>query len=167
MEKENQKIYTIVALVALAGVLLSCFVGALAGGMAGFLVGQRQARLGTEQMWQEMPGFPMDEQPYIQPQIPGRGPSGQMGALIRDVVPGMPAAEAGLQPGDIIIGIDGTPVNRMHALPDVIAQYRPGDRVAVRFIRGDQTSSLRVVLAENPDEPGNAYLGIYYEMAGP
>ena len=38
MEEEKKRIYTIVTIAILAGVLVSCTMGALAGGLAGFLV---------------------------------------------------------------------------------------------------------------------------------
>jgi predicted metalloprotease with PDZ domain len=157
----ERKIYTTVVIVALVGLLFSCVAGALAGGVAGFLVGQRQGRIAAEQAVsgavQVMPRFR---------QLPGFGatPSGVEGALIVDVVSGTPASEAGLQAGDVIVAIDRTPVDGNHPLGDVIGQYQPGDRVTVQYWRGEQQESVTVRLTQNPEVAGTPYLGVYFEM---
>jgi S1-C subfamily serine protease len=167
MEEEKRRIYTIVAVVAVVSVLLSCVVGALAGGATGFLVGRRQARISVEQTNPFQ--LPQTESPR---RVPGQGtpvppqmgPFGIEGALIQQVIPGSPAAQAGLQAGDIIVALDSTPIDQNHALADVIGQYKPGDRVTVHFWRADQESSVIVTLGEQSDAPGQAYLGVRFRM---
>lgn len=181
MEEEKKRIYTIVAIVALVGILFSCIVGAVAGGVAGLLVGKRQARVAMEraveeglgileEQYEEMPIPWQDEYPFQLPDpedeipMPPVVPFEIEGAFIRQVVEGTPADQAGLEPGDIIVGIDRTPIDGNHPLPEVITQYEPGDRITVRFWRADDEHTTRVRLAENPDVPGQAYLGVYFEM---
>ena len=181
MEKEKQKIYTTVALVALLGLLFSCVAGALAGGTAGYLVGQRQARLAATRMLESGLGdlrlFPLErpmpwreEHPFLMPgpeeiEPPHEVlPPGMQGALIVDVVPGAPAGQAGLEAGDLIIAIDRTPINLRYPLPDVIDQYEPGDRVTIRFWRENEERSIRVKLTNHPDDAKRAYLGVFFEM---
>jgi membrane-associated protease RseP (regulator of RpoE activity) len=168
---ETRKIYTTVVIVAVVGLLFSCVAGALAGGLAGFLVGQRQARLVAERTLsgnlgilpkiQQLPG---QGQQAVPVPVPGTAPSGIAGAAIVSVVPGTPAEQAGLQAGDVIVAIDRTPVDANHPLPDVIAQYQPGDRVTIEFWRDNQQQSVTVRLGTNPDNASMAYLGIYFEM---
>lgn len=174
MEKERQRTYTVIAIVALAAVVLSCAVGALAGGMAGYFTGQRQGRIAAQQALARQgditPNLP--ERPWRRwgeiPLVPEPGeellPTDRVGAMIVEVIPGMPADEAGLRVGDVIVAIDQMPVDQNHSLADAIAQYEPGDRITVSFWRGDRQQSVVVRLTENPDAPGQAYLGIRFLM---
>jgi S1-C subfamily serine protease len=182
MEKEKQNIYTVVAIVVLVGVLLSCVVGALAGGATGFLVGRRQgqaaAERALEQGWRDLPRFGVEvpmpwrgegriPEPDPEGAVPPFGvqPLGMEGALITEVVPGTPAEAAGLEADDIIIAVDRTPIDSSHLLQDVIRQHEPGDRVTIRFWRADEEDAVLVKLAKHPDDPGRAYLGIYFQVA--
>src|SRR5205807_6337419 len=57
------------------------------------------------------------------------------GAVIRDVQPGSVAASV-FKPGDIIVGVDGKPVNIETQAVDAIHAHKPGDRVAISIVRG-------------------------------
>lgn len=158
--EEKRKIYIIVALIGLVAALFGCIVGAATGGMAGFLIGQRQAETTTQRDMEDMPW--MEQMPWFQPR------QGVEGALVVDVVAGTPADEAGLQEGDIITAIDRTPIDANHELADVVQQYQPGDRMTVHFLRNNAEQSVRVELGTNPDTASQPYLGIYYQMlSGP
>ncbi len=63
-----------------------------------------------------------------------------------------PAKAAGLEPGDIITAIDGTPVERVGALQRVVRMKKPGDVVTVDAMRFGERKSFRVKLAEAPAE---------------
>jgi S1-C subfamily serine protease len=174
MEKERQRSYTVIAIVALVAVVLSCAVGALAGGVAGYFTGQRQGQIAAQralaQRGEVTPLLP--ERPWRRwgeiPLLPEPGeellPTDRVGAVLVEVIPGMPADEAGLRVGDVIVAIDQIPINRNHSLADVIAQYEPGDRISVSFWRGDRQERAVVRLAENPDAPNQAYLGVRFQM---
>jgi membrane-associated protease RseP (regulator of RpoE activity) len=165
MVVETNRIYTTVIVIAVVGLLFSCIFGAVAGGVAGLFLGQRQGRLAAERaMSENVITVPRIEQAPFPFATPRQTPSSVTGALIVEVVSGTPAEQAGLQAGDVITSIDNTPVNAVHQLPDVIAQYQPGDRVTIHLTRGNQQLSVTVRLGTNPDNPGQAYLGIYYEM---
>jgi putative serine protease PepD len=62
------------------------------------------------------------------------------GARIADIpnaiLPGGPAAKAGLRPGDIILEIDGQSVANGDALIVAIRSHNVGDRITVKFKRG-------------------------------
>ncbi|HEU4565854.1 MAG TPA: trypsin-like peptidase domain-containing protein [Gemmatimonadaceae bacterium] len=72
------------------------------------------------------------------------------GAQIRTVEPGSPAARAGLQVGDVVVALDGRPVENATTLTTQLAQHKPGDRVRLTIIRGGQRRDVTVELAEFP-----------------
>ncbi len=74
------------------------------------------------------------------------------GALIGDVLPGNPAAKAGLQAGDVITAIDGKPIVSSDELLRTIAALKPGDKVAVTIWRGGKHRELKATLSERGTE---------------
>jgi S1-C subfamily serine protease len=70
------------------------------------------------------------------------------GALVMEVEPESPAAEAGLVAGDIITAVNGEAVNEEWTLRDRIRAYEPGDVVTLSVTRGEESLSLEVTLAE-------------------
>lgn len=70
------------------------------------------------------------------------------GALVNQVNSGTPAADAGIQSGDVIVEVDGVAVDSPSDLRVKIAARKPGDSVAIVLIRDKQRESLDVVLAE-------------------
>ena len=167
--EERNKVYTIVIVGAIVALLLSCVVGALAGAASGFMVARRQARLLVERNLEQHPGvLPRFDMPMPRregdPQPFGRMPLTREGALVTDVVPETPADEAGLQPGDLILFIDGEPIDARQPLADVINQYEPGDRITLEFWRTGSEESVSIRLGSHPDDPARAYLGIFYQM---
>jgi serine protease Do len=78
------------------------------------------------------------------------------GALIADVVPGGPAAKAGLRRGDIVLAVDGEPVLDSRRLTLRISQATPGTAVALRLLRDGQEQNIRITLGELPSDPERA-----------
>lgn len=70
------------------------------------------------------------------------------GALVNQVVPGSPADAAGLQPGDLIVGLDQVHVKNRAHLQSLVAVRRPGDEVGLEIRRADQTLNLPVTLGD-------------------
>jgi S1-C subfamily serine protease len=62
------------------------------------------------------------------------------------VVPGGPAAQAGLQPGDVIVRFAGLPVTGAYSLLDAMRSLAPGTTVGVTFVRQGQTMQTRLTL---------------------
>ena len=74
------------------------------------------------------------------------------GVVVNDFAQGTPSAarEAGIRQGDVIVGVDGTPVERTGQLQRMVATRRPGETVTLDVIRAGQRRQVRVRLAEAP-----------------
>jgi hypothetical protein len=77
------------------------------------------------------------------------GPSAS-GAIVTTVVPGSPAAAAGLAPGDLITSIDNHQVSQPSDVETAIAGLHVGDRVTIQYAQGLQTYTTRATLAARP-----------------
>ena len=73
------------------------------------------------------------------------------GATIAGVVPGAPAAAAGLVPGDVIIAVAGKAVSGPSDIAPIILTHKPGDRITITYSDASgQTQSASVTLASGP-----------------
>jgi serine protease Do len=70
------------------------------------------------------------------------------GAFVTEVVEGEPAHQAGIRMEDIIIAVDGEPVNSSTDLTARLARYQPGDRVTLTIVRDRRTRDIQVRLGE-------------------
>lgn len=76
------------------------------------------------------------------------------GVVINQVVPGTPAAQADLQPGDVIFGINDLPVTGQADLQNALTnQFKPGDTVTLRINRGGNEQTVRLTLGEQQAQP--------------
>ena len=79
--------------------------------------------------------------------ISGQDPTiGRAGALVIEVVSDSPADQSGLQEGDLIIAVDGSPVLGMSELAARIRLTSPGTMVAIDIVRNGEEIGLNVVL---------------------
>jgi len=171
MERTGRLNWWLVGIViALAVILISCFVSAVTGGVMGWLV----ARGGDD--WQEhmmRRGWIVDGMmtpgqgggsvgPGPGAQAPGAGPFMLGGATITNVVPGGPADQAGLMAGDVIVALDGQPLGLNADLAEMIAGRRPGDALSIQYDRRGQVNTTDVRLGSRPDDASRPYLGIEY-----
>jgi putative serine protease PepD len=79
------------------------------------------------------------------------GDTGGQGVYVGAVTPGGPAAKAGIQPGDVIVSVDGKPTPTTDVLSAVLATLKPGKivPVVVRHQNGKKTT-LQVTLGTYP-----------------
>jgi len=68
------------------------------------------------------------------------------GALVQSVVPDSPAAKAGLQLGDVIVGFDGKPVLSVSNFRITVASSEIGKPYPLKYFRGGKEHSTNVVL---------------------
>jgi serine protease Do len=70
------------------------------------------------------------------------------GVLVNAVTPHGPADQAGLKAGDIITTVDGAPIKDGDALVTDIAARKPGSTVHLGYMRGTQTSTATLTIAD-------------------
>jgi S1-C subfamily serine protease len=76
------------------------------------------------------------------------------GALVGTVNPGTPAAEAGIKPGDLVVGFDGKTVRTPSDLSLAVLTKKPGDEVKVELKRDGSTKTVTVKLGRRPNQVG-------------
>jgi serine protease Do len=74
-------------------------------------------------------------------------------ARILQLMPGMGAADAGLQPGDVVLGLNGSPVDTSEDLAQKLRAYREGQFVALRIQRNDGHFEVSVAMKIPPPDP--------------
>jgi 2-alkenal reductase len=75
------------------------------------------------------------------------------GVYITDISPDSPAAQAGIQAGDIITAINGEPIDQTHPLEEFLFEHQPGDSVELTVQRGQEELKVQVTLGERPSQP--------------
>lgn len=73
------------------------------------------------------------------------------GALVSSVDPGGPAAKAGVQPGDVILSVNGEAVGDSSDLPSQVAGLAPGSSATVQVWRDKATKDLKVTIGSLSD----------------
>ncbi|MBJ6726643.1 ChaN family lipoprotein [Geomesophilobacter sediminis] len=128
------------------------------------LVGGHEINLGAEKqdrlMDVEIPQFPMvpyDFLAYLKYEdLPATGvrlgvvlepASGGKGVLVTMVEPHSAADAAGIQKGDVILEIDGTPIAENFDLVYVVQQKHPGDRGVLKIKRQEEILTLTATFA--------------------
>lgn len=76
------------------------------------------------------------------------------GVLISHVVAGGPADRAGLKQGDVILSLNGAPVNDVNELRNKVAASSPGSEVALTILRNGSQQQIRVKLGEFKPQSG-------------
>jgi serine protease Do len=76
------------------------------------------------------------------------------GAIVINVVPGSPGADAGMRPGDVITKIGDRPVGGASDLVDYVSGQKIGATASLQLWRDGKTRSVNVTLREMPTEEG-------------
>jgi serine protease Do len=74
------------------------------------------------------------------------------GAIVDSAQDGSPAAKAGVQAGDVITGVNGTPVKNARDLARTIAMASPDSAVKLDIVRSGQPQTVTVTLGTMPNE---------------
>lgn len=71
---------------------------------------------------------------------------GTPGVVVRDVLPGSPAAAAGVHAGDRVVALDGRPIDQPMRLQNALAVLPAGTKVELRVVREGAELTLEVTL---------------------
>ncbi len=90
------------------------------------------------------------------------------GAVVRYVYPGSPAAEAGIKPGDKIVGLGDLPVADANFLRTAVANLEPKAKATLKLDRGGETLVVELLPTKLPTEiPGELPPAIGAQPAPP
>ena len=76
------------------------------------------------------------------------------GVVLADVIPGTPAARAGLRPGDLVLALDGKPMENGRQFQVNLYRRFVGDLVTLAILRDDQILKVPVAITEREDPLG-------------
>ena len=74
------------------------------------------------------------------------------GALLAGVLPDSPAAQPGLQPGDVIESVNGKKITNPRELAVNVAAIQPGDEAHLTVLHDGQTKDVTVKVGQLPNE---------------
>lgn len=78
------------------------------------------------------------------------------GALVDRVTPDLPAAKAGVKPGDVLVELNGVAIPARDAFTDTLSTYGPDEEVDLKYRRGESLQQIRVKLVPDPARPRTA-----------
>src|ERR1700736_1160288 len=81
---------------------------------------------------------------------PGQGNGESEGAIVDEVVPGSPAAEAQLQKGDVIRKFNGRDVKSLPELRNLVSQVELNKKVELEILRNGQSVKVTAQIREQP-----------------
>ncbi|HEY3858323.1 MAG TPA: DegQ family serine endoprotease, partial [Gammaproteobacteria bacterium] len=82
--------------------------------------------------------------------------SQQTGVVVNQVTPGSGADKAGIKPGDVIVSVDGSPVDTNTALHNAIGLERVGSEVSLGLLRDGKPMTVKAVIGKESDEDDSA-----------
>ena len=83
----------------------------------------------------------------------GLGLGQDWGVLVADVTPDGPADKAGLQPGDILLSLNGRTMENARELEVSLYRVPVGDKVSLEVLRGGNHLSMSVAVTQEVDDP--------------
>jgi len=75
---------------------------------------------------------------------------GGVGSIIATVQPGSPAEKAGIRVDDIVLAVDGEPVNGQAGLVAAIRDRNPGDTISIDLVRDGERVAITATLVARP-----------------
>jgi serine protease Do len=72
------------------------------------------------------------------------------GELVQAVQPDMPGAKAGIEPGDIVLKVNGEEVTPDRTLSGIVTDVTPGSRIPLEILRRGKRTTLTVTVAKRP-----------------
>lgn len=78
------------------------------------------------------------------------------GVLVNRIAKAGAASDAGLEEGDVIIGLNGTRVRSTSELQEYVGRYRPGDQVALEYWRKGKKNRISLTLKDGNNNTGTA-----------
>jgi serine protease Do len=102
------------------------------------------------------------------PTVPrGQAEPDTNGVVVQDVVPGSPAAEAQLQPGDVIRKFNGREVKTLPELRSLISQVELGKKVEMEIVRNGKPLQVATEIKEQPIDYQTARVAPRQPRQGP
>jgi len=101
---------------------------------------------------------PADERGFLGMQVQGNSPkiaaalglSFANGVLVRDISVDGPASNAGISRGDIIISMQGVPIDTFERLVQIAGGLKPGDEISIDIYRLGKTIKLKMAVSDWP-----------------
>ena len=82
-----------------------------------------------------------------------------VGALVNSVEPDSAADRAGIEVGDVILEVDGRPIEVFSDLPPIVGSIRPGREIGLTISRWGETQEISVTLDERDEDQENSDRG--------
>jgi PDZ domain-containing protein len=87
------------------------------------------------------------------------------GARVESVLPEGPSADL-LEPGDVVVAVDGEPVTTSDGLAEAVSSTTPGTTVVLEVVLADgSTQERELVVGENPEDPSLGFAGLFVSTA--
>jgi len=116
----------------------------------GFAISVDEVLTVLEQLREQASGTPRSEG-FLGVSLEARNDGGA-GSIIATVQPGSPAEQAGVLIGDIVLAVDGEPVNGQAGLVAAIRDRIPGDSISIDLVRDGERLTVSAVLVARPQD---------------
>jgi len=116
----------------------------------GFAISVDEVLTVLEQLREQASGTPRSEG-FLGVSLEARNDGGA-GSIIATVQPGSPAEQAGVLIGDIVLAVDGEPVNGQAGLVAAIRDRIPGDSISIDLVRDGERLTVSAVLIARPQD---------------